>query len=779
MYKNFILILCLSLSFGLQGMQPKTIAMVYDGPEQMDLPYFQQIKDQIHDLMDEDFKINIIETAGDWTLQGVKEAIEEAVVNRRNDLVLTAGILANHAAITRTRFPKPIVTTTGLNPFFQEGHKKEEIIPQKNLAYTIGTQSLRNDIELSKLLGDFRNVAIIGDESYISPPDFTQIREVLIKAFQREEMQPSFFPVTNQLLHLIDQLHRNQFDAVIILPTWRVPRETFEQFAHELQIPSFSMVGESEVKLGILATTNSESNFRRFARRIALNIQEFLIYGANATIDPQFPTTQELTINEKTAKRLGIDLSWQALERSRFVDRISPPKDEMLNLTETALLAKEHNRDLDYERYVVRSGAATVQENRSQLLPQLEGSVRNRAIDADRARRLAGAIPQYSVQGALTFTQPIYEENRWAAYDSEKKNQLSRLFDKDTTELDIIRDASIAYIRVLREQALLEIEKENLTLTHANLKYAQDRVESGVARKSEEYRWESEIASNRQRILDLEANIQVAKSEYNRVLYRPMTLPVLLKDIHLFDPIFALQHQIITSYIDSPNDLNRYNQLIMKIARENSTELKSIGWQIQAQVRQWTAAKRAYYLPNVNSFAEVSDLWYRDGAGRNFAPGTRGDHMDVTVGIDINYPLWTSGARKADLDRALNDLRQLQTIHEETTSQVNQRALNAMDNMKASYSGIHFANLSYDAANKNLRIVTDSYQRGVSSIVDLIDAQNTLLDASRLKSDAFYDFFRDFIDLQRALGHYEFLMDKEEKNCFYKRIKHWMATNGE
>ena len=73
------------------------------------------------------------------------------------------------------------------------------------------------------------------------------------------------------------------------------------------------------------------------------------------------------------------------------------------------------------------------------------------------------------------------------------------------------------------------------------------------------------------------------------------------------------------------------------------------------------------------------------------------------------------------------------------------------------------------AARNNLDLVTDSYSRGVVSIIDLLDAQNASLIADEAASNAVYDFLIDFIEVERAVGRFYFLAGPEERQQLFDR----------
>jgi len=72
------------------------------------------------------------------------------------------------------------------------------------------------------------------------------------------------------------------------------------------KLPTFSVVGRSEVEAGVLMTTGgAERDTERLARRVAIMIQRISQGEDPATFEVGFPTSQRLLINMQVARAIG------------------------------------------------------------------------------------------------------------------------------------------------------------------------------------------------------------------------------------------------------------------------------------------------------------------------------------------------------------------------------------------------------------------------------------------------------------------------------------------
>jgi outer membrane protein TolC len=86
------------------------------------------------------------------------------------------------------------------------------------------------------------------------------------------------------------------------------------------------------------------------------------------------------------------------------------------------------------------------------------------------------------------------------------------------------------------------------------------------------------------------------------------------------------------------------------------------------------------------------------------------------------------------------------------------------------------SNDAADSARLNLTLVTDSYVRGIKSIIDLIDAQNQALVANQQAANAVYDFLIDLMAVQRSAGSFFLFSPEEERDAWMERLNQYMMA---
>jgi len=567
----------------------------------------------------------------------------------------------------------------------------------------------------------------------------------------------------------------SDIDGVLTTPLFRITEDDFQNFVDGLiqkKLPSYSYIGLKEVEQGILATFSHESSTVHLARTVALVVHDILRGQKPENIQVSFATGKQLTINMATARAINIFPDFDVLTEADLLHEKESDVSRKINLHKAVQDAVSSNLDLAAADHALLAGVQKVNESRAPLLPQVGLGAGALVIDDDRAAALNGNQPEKTITGVITASQLIYSDKAWTGYEAEKFLQDSRSENRESLRLDVILAASSAYLEVLRAETVEAIEKENLKLTRANLERAQVRVNIGAAGPEEVYRWEVEIAKRRQNVLRAESSTLDSKNELNRILNRPLQEPFLTEEMELADPLQMLSDNRVTLMINNSRKLNIFRSFMVGEGLKISPELKSIDSEIAAQERIRISARRSFWLPDFSLEGEVFETFDQSGAGSSPPAGVVGkDSTDWSVGAFATIPLIAGGGKSATLNRTTEQISSLRLNREATANRIEQSILFSINLIRASYPSIQLSGDAAVASDKNLKLVTDSYERGILSIIDLLDAQNQSLSANLDAADSVYNFLVDLMRVQRSLGMFVFFLEQDEKQIWYQNME--------
>lgn len=779
---------------GQQASRPRmTIGVISDGPSDKHGPLLDLFREEILTLLNDDFEASLPAgkvLEGDWTLAGVEAAVDRLLSDDEVDLVLALGLLASHAATQRSELPKPVVAPVVIDPEVQGLPLEDGASGVENLNYVALPQTPDADLLTFKEIVPIEKLALL-----VNAPAHEEITGLTARTESRIAqlgLEARLIRVGTSLQDVTDALDEEDYDAVYIVPLFRLSNQEFDGLIEHLierRLPSFSWIGEPDVRRGVMVGLKPASFLPRLARRVALNIQRIALGEDAGSIPVAFPPRERLTINMSTVRAVGAYPPWKAITEAELIDEARTRAERVLSLPAVARQAVEANLDLAAEERAVAAGAQEVRLAASSLLPQVAVSTQVRAIDEDRAEASFGSQPQRNVTGSATLSQILFSEPAWANLSIERSLQRSRELDRERLRLDIVLDATVAYLNVLRAKTFERIQQDNLRVTRSNLELARVRQSIGASGPGEVYRWESQIANNRQSVIQTSASRNQAEIALNRLLHRPLEEPFLTEDTDIDQPELMLAQQRLVSYMDNPWSFRVLRTFMAEEALRSAPELRSIDALVDAQRRGLKSAERSFWSPTLSLQAGVTDIFARGGAGSEsgltLPPGSGlegafpvANDLSWSVGLTLSLPVFTGGSRFATRLRAAETTTRLQLERRAVAERVEQRLRSAMHAMGASLASIDLSREAAEAASRNFDVVADAYTQGAVDIIDLLDAQNAALIANEVAANAVYDFLIDLMTVQRAVATFDFFRSEEEREDFFRRLDSYMVEEG-
>jgi outer membrane protein TolC len=546
----------------------------------------------------------------------------------------------------------------------------------------------------------------------------------------------------------------------------------------ERELPSYSIWSRNQVKNGLLAGDVPAEMEENLARRSAVAVQDILLGESAGSLDVSFSRGYELTINMDIARALDVYPSLAVMTGANLLNEHRVDIERHLNLQQAVNEALQANLDLSSAELRVKAGEFRVKEARSPLLPQIGIATGGRAIDKDRAELGLGTNPQRAWTGTAGGSQQIYSEKSWAGYRVEQHNQTGREMTRDGVRLDIMLQASVSYLNVLRAKTVEYLLKDNLKLTQANLKRARIRVSTGVAGPDEVYRWETKFASDRIRVLTAESASLDTMEAMNRILDRPLQELFIAEETDLSDPLLIVGDDLFFQLMNNPKYLREFRNFSLAEALSYRPELKRVDAAIAAKKRIKTADKRAYWLPDFTVEGEVEQYFTESGVGQRGEVRDGLDDTDWQVGVFARLPLFEGGRKSASLNRTQEELARLKIDRRAQAERIGQEMLRALNRTRSSYPGISLSREAADSAGRNLQLITDSYIQGIKSINELLDAQNQALTADQAAANAVYDFLIDLMLVQRAMGEFVLFQPEAERKAWKQRADLYLQPQG-
>lgn len=308
--------------------------------------------------------------------------------------------------------------------------------------------------------------------------------------------------------------------------------------------------------------------------------------------------------------------------------------------------------------------------------------------------------------------------------------------DLRATEGDIFTEAVSAYMDVIRDRSIVQLNQNQVRVLETNLQATRDRFEVGDLTRTDVAQSEARLSLARSNLASVQGQLEASEQNYERVigvapgdLQPPPALPTLP---------------------GAPADAT-------DVALANNADLASIASQARAAGFDVRAA-RGQRLPTI---AGVSSIRYLDTLGTNDVNVGGGGGLvpenttSAGVGLSLTLPLYQGGAAGARVRQA-NALRgQLleQSIAVERRVVANVRAAYAA--YQAATDAIESNTIAVAANELALEGTRAEQTVGTRNVLDVLNAEQELLNSQVLLVTARRDAYVAGFQLLNAMGQAE------------------------
>ncbi|GIX18106.1 MAG: type I secretion protein TolC [Rhodothalassiaceae bacterium] len=388
-------------------------------------------------------------------------------------------------------------------------------------------------------------------------------------------------------------------------------------------------------------------------------------------------------------------------------------------LKEALSAAYQTNPDLLAARAQQRALDETVSRATSRWRPNLSGQVQIFETDSNNRtlrQRDQSVVSDLDVKGRNEIYSLRADQNIFRGFRNfnELKGARANVFagraDLLNTEQQVLLDAVTAYVDVLRDQAVLKLNDNNVTVLQRQLDATRDRFEVGEVTRTDVAQAEARLAGAKAQRAQAAAALEASRATYRRVIGH---FPETLEEAPALPPLPASEDEA------------------MAIALEENPLIIAARYRELAARYDIKVAKGAM-LPSVDAFASYqrseSPSVTFDPLILDFGPA-RNIRKAKTYGVTVTIPLYQSGAEYSDIRRSkqVRSQRLLQIVGAERL--VSQNVRTAWENFRAAEAQIASTEAQVRANEIALEGVKQEALVGSRTTLDVLNAEQELLDA--------------------------------------------------
>ena len=323
----------------------------------------------------------------------------------------------------------------------------------------------------------------------------------------------------------------------------------------------------------------------------------------------------------------------------------------------------------------------------------------------------------------ITIEQPLFRGGRTIADTSRAENQvLAARSSLKSIEQDVLLDAARAYMDVFRDQAVVRLTKSNEKVLHRQLQATRDRFTVGEVTRTDVSQGEARVARAKADRIQAEGDLEVSRASYRRVvgkkvgnLSKPGDVKGLPKNLEAALELSMKKNPLVVSA-----------QFIEKAARDD-VEL------VEGEL--WPTISVTGELEQVNSFSSA---------------GSSSENLSIIA--KLTMPIYQQGAVTSRVRAAKQVVGQRRLEIEEARREAVELANTAWESLQTARARVEAFGIEIRSNEIALEGVRQEAQVGSRTVLDVLDAEQELLDAQVNVVRAQSDEFVAAMELRAAIG---------------------------
>ena len=345
-----------------------------------------------------------------------------------------------------------------------------------------------------------------------------------------------------------------------------------------------------------------------------------------------------------------------------------------------------------------------------------------------------------SASSSFSITQNIYDGGIWWNNIRLAKNnfRITEQFDRQI-KTNIIRNVHFAYFNYLKAIQLLDVSRSNLMSSQQQLTLVQQQYDLGSAKKTDLLKAEVRFGQAR---IDVITNDASVKSAY-RNLKNAMGLINSDQD-------FTIEE------VEKPLELIPEFETGFELVQKFNPSVKAKQYQIMS-AKLNTKLARGSRLPVISLSASSSgaDENLGDAISNNY-----GDNQRTNASLSISIPIYTWNSISSRIQKAKIGVDKQESEYLTQLEDLSVQLEDYLDQLNNYIEVIPINETVLESAEEDLKLSQVRYSQGSTTILEVLNAQVSVVQARSSLVRSKYDAFIQQANLKALLG----TLDSEQNN---------------
>jgi outer membrane protein len=400
---------------------------------------------------------------------------------------------------------------------------------------------------------------------------------------------------------------------------------------------------------------------------------------------------------------------------------------ETETLEQAWALAYRINPSLQAERAKLRATDEEVSQALSHWRPSIDATA--------NVGKTYQYVPAQAVFGTADFadttrgygvqvTQPLFRGLRTDSETEAAENQvLSGRAKLDDAEQQLFLDTATAFLDIVRDQAVLDSDRDNENVLEQKLKETRVRAQAGDLTQTDVRQAESRLARAHVARYQAESSLTTDRASYERLVGK-MPEKLTAPDLRLTDP----------EQLDD----------VLHLAETRNPKVIAARYDID-EAKAEVDLNKGSLLPEINLVGSSTRNW-----GQNITIPGREDSSQIL--IQATMPLYRAGTDYSKSRAAEQTVTQRRMELEEARHKAIEAANNSWQGFETAQAALEADKDEVEAAREALKGVREESKVGTRTTLDVLNAEQELLDAKIDLAKSSHDRDLAIIQIKAAIG---------------------------
>ncbi|MEQ9262944.1 MAG: TolC family protein [Owenweeksia sp.] len=339
---------------------------------------------------------------------------------------------------------------------------------------------------------------------------------------------------------------------------------------------------------------------------------------------------------------------------------------------------------------------------------------------------------QYQNAASLNVNQLLLDGSYFVALQATRVYKDGARLDREISELEIKKDVAQSYYGVLVSEETVDIIRENVASLEKNFKETKALYDNGFVEEQDVDQLELLVSNLTNNLNRAERQKALAIMMLNFNLGRQVNAEITLSSG--LSEVLQVEDLLLNNAFSLENNINyRY------------VEVQAEGAQLSVK------NEKMKYLPTLSGFLRHGQSNFQDDLDRVWST----DEYwipNTAVGFSLQWNILQGLRRPATVQKAKLDLERAQVAQELTKNQLQLQYDQAKSNYEYAYDNFNTQKRNVDLSKKIRNKTRIKYSEGITSSLDLTQAENQYLEAQQNYLSALQNLLNAKEELILAIG---------------------------